>query len=65
MARVVYIMEQDCQGCGLCEDICPEVFRLNKETEVAEVIVPEGGPDDLIQEAIDSCPAECIFWEET
>jgi ferredoxin len=64
MARVVYIIEQDCQGCGLCEDICPEVFRLDEETGVAEVVKPEGGPEDLIQEAIESCPAECIYWEE-
>ncbi len=64
MARVVYIIEQDCQGCGLCEDICPEVFRLGEDKEVAEVIRPEGGPEDLIQEAIESCPAECIYWEE-
>ena len=64
MARTVYIVEQDCQGCGLCEDICPEVFRLNEQTKVAEVFKPAGGPEDLIQQAVDSCPAECIYWEE-
>jgi len=40
------------------------VFRLNEQTEVAEVIKPAGGPEDLIQQAVDSCPAECIYWEE-
>ncbi|HON37425.1 MAG TPA: ferredoxin [Deltaproteobacteria bacterium] len=64
MARIVYIIEQDCQGCGLCEDICPEVFRLDEESEVARVIKPKEGLEDLIQEAIESCPAECICWEE-
>ena len=44
MAGIVYIVEQDCQGCGLCEDICPEVFRLDEKTEVAEVVTPRGGP---------------------
>jgi ferredoxin len=60
----VYIDEEEGIGCGTCEEICDEVFRLNNETYKAEVIKPEGGPEDLIQEAIDSCPVECIHWEE-
>jgi ferredoxin len=64
MAKRVYIDEEECIGCGSCEEICEEVFSLNEETEKAEVIKPEGGPEDLIQEAIDSCPVECIYWEE-
>ena len=64
MSRVVYLVEEECIGCGMCQDTCPEVFKLNEETNVAEVIKPEGGPEDLIQEAIDSCPVECIHWKE-
>jgi len=64
MAKRVYIDEEECIGCGTCEEICEEVFKLNEETEKAEVINPEGGPEDLIQEAIESCPVECIHWEE-
>jgi ferredoxin len=30
----------------------------------AEVIKSEGGPEDQIQEAMESCPVECIHWEE-
>jgi len=64
MAKRVYIDEEERIACGTCEEICEEVFRLNEETEKAEVIMPEGGPEELIQEAIDSCPVECIHWEE-
>jgi ferredoxin len=64
MAKRVYIDEEECIGCGTCEEICDEVFELSEETDKAEVIKPEGGPEDLIQEAIDSCPVECIYWEE-
>ena len=64
MAKRVYIDEDECIGCGTCVEICEEVFNLNEETEKAEVIKPEDGPEDLIQEAIDSCPVECIHWEE-
>ncbi len=64
MSRVVVIDEDECIGCGTCEELCPDVFRLNEETEKAEVIDPEGGPEDLIEEAMDSCPVACIDWEE-
>ncbi len=64
MGKEVFIEEEECIGCGTCEEMCEEVFRLNEETEKAEVIMPEGGPEDLIQEVIDSCPVECIHWEE-
>ena len=57
----VHIDEDECIGCGTCEEICPEVFKFNTETEKAEVIMVEGGPEDLIEEAIDSCPASCIY----
>jgi ferredoxin len=60
----VYIVEDECIGCGSCEEICPETFKLNLDTEKAEVIKPEGGPEDLVQEAIDTCPVSCIHWEE-
>ncbi len=64
MSKRVYIDEGECIGCGACEEICPEVFKLNEETDKAEVIKPEGSPEELIQEAIDQCPVECIHWEE-
>ena len=60
----VFIDEEECIGCGTCEELCPEVFRLDTDTEKAEVIMSEGGPQDLIQEAIDSCPASCIYAKE-
>ena len=57
----VYIDEDECLGCGTCVELCPEVFELNEDTEKAEVIMPEGGPQDEIEDAIDNCPAACIF----
>jgi ferredoxin len=64
MARVVIVDRDECIGCGTCEGICPEVFQLNEETGTSVVIKPEGGPEDLIEEAIDPCPVEAIHWEE-
>ena len=63
MGRIVYIDGDECIGCGSCVDICPEVFALDKEAEKSSVIKPEGGPEDLIEEAMTECPMSCIFWE--
>ena len=60
----VHIDEDECIGCGTCEEICPAVFRYDSQREKAEVIKPEGGPQDLIEEAIDSCPSSCIYQDE-
>jgi ferredoxin len=64
MGKRVYIDEEECIGCGSCEEICPEVFKLDEDSEKAIVVMPEGGPEDLIEEAITTCPVECIHWEE-
>jgi len=56
-------VEQECTLCGLCESICPEVFKLGDES--AEVI--EGADfaanEDCIKEAAESCPVEVIKYE--
>ncbi|MFO8111975.1 MAG: ferredoxin [Desulfosalsimonadaceae bacterium] len=63
MAKVV-IDTEECVGCESCVEICPEVFGFDENEEKAYVIKPEGGPAEAIQEAIDSCPVECISLEE-
>jgi len=60
------IVDQDlCIGCGLCEDICPEVFQL-WDDGVAHVIAENTGPDLLadIEDAIASCPVDAISLPE-
>jgi ferredoxin len=64
MSKAVYIDEEECIGCGSCVEICPEVFQMQEGDEKAQVIKSGEGPEDLIQEAIDTCPVSCIHWEE-
>ena len=59
----VWIDEDECTGCGLCEDVCPEVFELNDVAKVKE------GADfnkfgEKIKEAAEDCPSEAIQFEE-
>ncbi len=63
MSKVV-IDADECIGCESCVEICPEVFAFDENEEKAYVIQEEGGPEEQIQEAMDSCPVECIHWED-
>ncbi len=61
--KVPVVDQDECTGCGLCADIAPNTFELNAD-DISEVIDPQGDEEDTIQEAIDSCPVECIAWKE-
>jgi ferredoxin len=62
MGRKVIVDEECCTGCGTCAELCPDVFEMDDETEKARVILPEGGKEECIEDAIDSCPESCISW---
>ena len=63
MAKKVVIDEEECIGCGNCEEVCPEVFKLDKDREKSEVVKPEGRPVECIEEAMEACPVSCIHWD--
>ena len=64
MAQKVVIDADECVACGTCVEVCPDVFKMDDGADFAEVIKETGGPEDLIQEAIDSCPTQCISLED-
>lgn len=56
-----FVDKDTCIGCGLCESICPEVFKISDDGK-AEVIVEEI-PDSLAGSAKDAesqCPVNAI-----
>ena len=63
MAIKKVLIEEGCSACGLCEEICPEVFKLE---DVAIVIegVNLSDYEDKIKEAVESCPMEVIKYSE-
>lgn len=59
------VNRDDCIGCGLCVEICPEVFQMDDE-EIATVIadpVP-AEVEDQAKDAEDSCPTSAITIED-
>jgi ferredoxin len=62
MSKKPFIDQEICIACELCVSTAPGVFRMNDEN-LAEVFDPLGDPEEIIQEAIDNCPVNCISWE--
>ncbi len=64
MARIPWVDEEECIGCGLCVDNVPGVFRM-AENQKAECYDPDGATEEEIQSgAVDVCPVDCIHWKE-
>lgn len=56
------VVDQDlCISCGVCISLCEEVFSWNNDDK-AEAIDEEvpAELEEVVQEAIDSCPTEAI-----
>jgi len=60
MAAQVIIDEEECIGCESCVELCPSVFGWNEDDEKAFVVDGADPNDDCVEEAVASCPAECI-----
>ena len=64
MSAKVRIDEEECIGCESCVELCPDVFKFNDDTDKAEVIDEDKGGEGCVEEAIASCPGECIHIDE-
>lgn len=53
-----------CTGCGLCPDICPQVFELDGDGARVIVDPVPSDAEDACREAAESCPVEAIAIEE-
>lgn len=52
-----------CTGCGICEDICPDVFEVGDDG-TSHVINADGCADaGCCEEAADECPEAAISME--
>ena len=52
----------ECIGCGVCMQICPEVFGLDEELGKAVLLNNEHMDENinLAKEAADCCPIGCV-----
>jgi len=60
----VTVDETLCTGCGLCEQMVPDVFELADNVARVKVAVVPSNLEESVEEAADSCPAEAIKVEK-
>ena len=61
--KKAYVDEDTCIGCALCTQIAPGTFAM-KENGKSQATGPHSEPEETIQNAINSCPVQCISWKE-
>jgi ferredoxin len=49
-----------CAGCGICSDICPEVFEMDGDLAIAKVDKVPAKAESTCRDAAQQCPAEAI-----
>ncbi|NEP16941.1 MAG: ferredoxin [Leptolyngbya sp. SIO4C1] len=60
--RGVYVDELVCIGCKHCAHVARNTFYIEPDYGRARVVRQDGDPEALIQEAMDTCPVDCIHW---
>lgn len=58
----VFVDETVCIGCGHCAHVASGTFFLEEDYGRARVVAQDGDQEELVQEAIDTCPVDCIAW---
>jgi len=59
----IKIDKEKCIGCGSCEAVCPDFFKMDDEN-MAYFKENEGKDEGCIKEAVDICPVQAIEIEE-
>ncbi len=58
----VYVDEITCIGCKHCAHVARNTFFIEEDYGRSRVIRQDGDSEEIIQEAIDTCPVDCIHW---
>ena len=53
-----------CSGCGICEDICPDLFEMLMDCARAKRKLVKREDKEYCREAVESCPNEAILVED-
>ena len=60
--KAVWVDERKCIGCTYCSSVATNTFAMELEQGRARAFRQDGDSEELIQEAIDTCPVDCIEW---
>jgi ferredoxin len=62
LQRGVYVDEPTCIGCRHCALVARNTFYIEEGYGRSRVFRQDGDAEDVVQEAIDTCPVDCIHW---
>ena len=60
--KAAWVDESLCIGCTYCSCVATNTFAMEPNFGRARVFRQDGDSSSLIQEAIDTCPVNCIDW---
>ena len=60
--RAVWVDEAVCIGCRYCTHVASNTFMLEESWGRSRAIRQDGDTTERIQEAMDTCPVDCIHW---
>ena len=52
--------KEACSGCGVCEEVCPEVFGMEDDIAVVKGDAIPADAEATAKEAAEDCPSEAI-----
>ncbi|BBL85950.1 3Fe-4S ferredoxin (chromatophore) [Paulinella micropora] len=60
--KAVWVDEATCIGCRYCSHVAVNTFVIEQNLGRSRAIRQDGDSTECIQEAIDTCPVDCIHW---
>ena len=63
-AKAVWVDESRCIGCRYCAHVATNTFVVDDYYGRSRAIRQDGDNLETVQEAIDTCPVDCIHWVE-
>ena len=60
--KAVWVDESACIGCKYCVHVANNTFIIDQEYGRSRAIRQDGDSLEILQEAIDTCPVDCIHW---
>ena len=60
--KAIWVDEASCIGCQYCVHVASNTFFVDEDLGRARVIRQNGDNLEVVQEAMDTCPVDCMHW---
>ena len=62
--KAIWVDESNCIGCQYCVHVANNTFVVDEDLGRARVVRQNGDTLETVQEAMDTCPVDCMHWVE-